>query len=180
MQPTALDADDWLDLALNELKEHGYGALKALPLAKKLNVTRGSFYHHFDSLDDFHSAVLVHWSKRSSGTLITAAVEASDPRQALNDLLQQTLRSGEKLERAIRSWATVQPRVAREVEKVDNLRIEVAEDLLIRGGVSKSVAAPRSRLLYWAAIGRLMLPFPDSNLLLPDEIAGLAVLMMHE
>ena len=67
MTDRALTAEDWLNLALQELKEHGYTALKAQPLAKKLNVTRGSFYHHFESLEAFHTAVIAHWSKSTSG-----------------------------------------------------------------------------------------------------------------
>lgn len=180
MQHPVLTAEDWLELALNELKEQGYGALKALPLSKKLNVTRGSFYHHFDNLDDFHRSVIAHWSKRSSGEVIRAAVNASEPVQALDDLLQQTLRSGERLERAVRSWATVHSLVAEEVEKVDRARIDVAKQLLIKAGVARKSAGPRSQILYWAAIGRLMLPFPDRNLLTAEEITELAMLMLRE
>jgi len=179
MQPPSLSSEDWLDVALTELQESGYGALKALPLSKKLNVTRGSFYHHFDSLDVFHKAVIAHWSQRSSGEIIRTAIDASDPRAALEELLQRTLRSGERLERAIRSWATVQPNVAHEVERVDMGRIEVAEKLLLRSGVAPSNALSRARVLYWAAIGRLMLPFPDKNTLSDREISDLATLILR-
>ncbi|WP_171207246.1 MULTISPECIES: TetR/AcrR family transcriptional regulator [unclassified Ruegeria] len=178
MQPKALTTEDWLDLALNELRQEGYTALKALPLSRKLNVTRGSFYHHFPSLDEFHKALIAHWSRNTSDAVIRAAQEADDPKAALDDLLQKTLRSGEQLERAVRSWATVQPLVAQEVEKVDNARIKVAENLLVKSGIAKAQATPRARLLYWAAIGRLMMPFPEHNLLSQSEITVLAALML--
>lgn len=179
MQTAPLTSEDWLNLALNELRDHGYGALKAQPLARKLGVTRGSFYHHFDSLESFHSALIAHWSRCTTGRVAAAVRMASDPRAALEDLLQRTLGSGEKLERAVRSWSTVAPRVAREVEKVDLERIGVAEDLLLRSGLPAADAAPRARLLYWAAIGRLMLPFPDNNRLSSQEISDLARLMLR-
>lgn len=177
MDTSSLTTVDWLDLALVELKDQGYGALKAQPLAKKLNVTRGSFYHHFESLDDFHAAVISHWSERSSGQIVKTAQGANDPHKALDELLQKTLQSGEKLERSVRSWSTVQATVAKAVERVDQERIKVAETLLIDGGVSKSAATVRAKLLYWAAIGRLMLPFPASNQLSESEISDLAMLM---
>lgn len=177
METPSLTPEDWLDLALAELTKGGFGALKAQPLAKKLNVTRGSFYYHFESLESFHVAVIAHWSERSSGQIIQAAREASNPQQMLDDLLQTTLRSGEALERAIRSWSTVQPFVAKAVEKVDQERIEVAETLLTQAGVPKADAKPRAQLLYWAAIGRLMLPSPENNLLSREEISGLARLV---
>ncbi|MDC0116104.1 TetR/AcrR family transcriptional regulator [Octadecabacter sp.] len=180
METSSLTPDDWLDLALDELKDHGYSALKAQPLATKLNVTRGSFYHHFESLENFHAAVISYWSERSSGQVIQTAQEANDPHKALDELLQQTLNSGGELERAVRSWSTVQATVANAVERVDQERIKVAETLLVDGGVSKSAAVARAKLLYWAAIGRLMLPFPAKNLLSQNEITDLATLMFQD
>ena len=179
MDRASLVATDWLDLALAELLACGYGALKAQPLAKKLNVTRGSFYHHFDSLEDFHEAVIDHWSERTSGQLIRVAQGTADPPKALDELLQKTLQSGEGLERAIRSWSTVDARVARAVEKVDQDRIAVAVALLVANDVPMSDAQARAQLLYWAAIGRLMLPFPDNNQLSRDQISDIAQLMLE-
>lgn len=180
MEPPSLTPEDWLNRALTDLKERGHGALKAQPLAKALNVTRGSFYHHFESLEAFHAAVIAHWSAQSSGQVIRAARETADPRKALDDLLQRTFRSGEALERAIRAWSTVQPLVATAVEKVDHERIAVTEALLVRGGVPRSTAKARAQLLYWAAIGRLMMPFPAKNILTEAELAALAALMLQD
>ncbi|MEL6515988.1 MAG: TetR/AcrR family transcriptional regulator [Pseudomonadota bacterium] len=180
METLSLTSEDWLNLALVELKDHGYNALKAQPLAKKLGVTRGSFYYHFESLETFHAAVIGHWSQNTSGQIAQAAQEVSDPRAALDDLLQKTLCSGEVLERAIRSWSTVDLAVADAVEQVDEERIGVAEGLLIKAGVEGRTAKARAKLLYWAAIGRLMLPFPTNNRLSPAEISDFAKLMFQD
>lgn len=182
MDRSSLTADDWLDLALDQLRTRGYGALKAQRLANMMNVTRGSFYYHFENLDAFHEAVIAHWAKRTSGPLVETLGEYPTPQSALLGLLRKTLQSGEALERAVRSWATVQREVAIEVEKVDRSRIEATERLLKTCGLSESDASARSRLLYWAAIGRLMMPFPDSNRLTVPEIVELSTLMltMHD
>lgn len=173
-----LTVEDWLNLALEELRAHGYGALRAQPLAKKLDVTRGSFYHHFDSLEAFHTAVIDHWSKKTSGQIALEAQGFDDPSEALDDLLQKTLRSGEALERAIRSWSTVAPTVAEAVERVDQERIGVAEALLREAGLPEVDSVARAKLLYWAAIGRLMLPFPQKNILSTSEISSVSALMI--
>jgi AcrR family transcriptional regulator len=177
MDRLQLGPEDWLDLALQELKAHGHDALKAQPLARKLRVTRGSFYHHFDSLESFHAAVIRHWARQSSGQIIQAARETANAHQALDDLLQKTFRSGEALERAIRAWSTVKPLVAEAVAEVDQERVKVAEALLVQLGVPRSDARPRAQLLYWGAIGRLMLPCPAENILSSAEISGLARLV---
>ena len=77
----------------------------------------------------------------------------------------------------MRSWATANPTVARAVKAVDDERIKVAEKLLLRCGLPPNFAVPRARLLYWAAIGRLMMPFPDDNRLSQSEITDLSELM---
>ncbi|TCL00457.1 TetR family transcriptional regulator [Shimia isoporae] len=180
MNNPSLNSDDWLDVAIGTLKIEGHTGLRALPLAKKLGVTRGSFYHHFESLEAFHVEVVAHWAKVSSGQVIRNAKDTLDPRQALDDLLQTTLLSGAELERAIRSWATVKDLVAVEVAKVDHERIAVAHGLLIGCGVSDPVAASRAKIIYWAAIGRLMMPYPEKSVLSETEISDFARLMAFE
>lgn len=179
MDTKQLTHADWLNIALKELSERGHGGLKAQRLAKALNVTRGSFYHHFDCLESFHAAVIAHWSELSSGQIIRTARETANAKQALDVLLQTTFRSGEALERAMRAWSTVDRSVALAVAIVDEERIGATEALLLQGGAPRSDAKPRAKLLYWAAIGRLMMPFPAQSTLSPADLSGLADLMLQ-
>lgn len=180
METPALTRKDWLDHALQTLKSQGFAALKAQPLAKSLNVTRGSFYHHFSSLEDFHRAVIAHWAETTSGPVIDEAQRSADPAMALDRLLHTTLRSGADLERAVRSWSTVDTRVAAAVAAVDATRIAAAEAVLTAAGLPAPDANARAKLLYWAAIGRLMVPFPSRNILPEDQITALSALMRSQ
>lgn len=180
MGPNRLRIEDWLDAALQVLATEGHGALRALPLAARLGVTRGSFYHHFSSLEVFHQAVVAHWAKRTSGPVIDGLASYADPAQALSALLHKTLNSGEALERAIRAWATIDDHVAQAVDRVDRERIGVAEALLVAAGIPGEAAAGRARLLYWAAIGRLSMPFPDAHRLTPGQIDDLTALVLRK
>ena len=56
-----LTARDWIDFALTTLAREGFHALKADVLARKLGVSRGSFYWHFTELGTFHARVIEHW-----------------------------------------------------------------------------------------------------------------------
>jgi len=174
MVAKVLSTRDWLDLALSELSAQGYPALKAQPLAEKLGVTRGSFYHHFDSLSAFHAAVINHWAQASSGAVIAQAQAGDDPAEALRALLRRTLRSGEGLERAMRAWATADDAVANAIAGIDAKRIAVAEELLAATGLNAPTAAARARLLYWAAIGRLMLPEAPGRHMSEEDITAIA------
>lgn len=171
---TRLDKTDWLDFALGQLAEKGHDALKAQTLAAALGVTRGSFYWHFEDLDAFKRDLVAHWTDRTSEELVRAVVREGDAEAQLRGLMRRAFRSGAALVRAMRAWAVVDPDVAGHVAAVDWRRIRFAEQLLEALGVADGEIGPRSRMLYWAAIGRLMMARTEGQDLTDAEIEGLA------
>jgi AcrR family transcriptional regulator len=174
-----LEKTDWLDFALGELAEKGHEALKAQTLAAGLGVTRGSFYWHFEDLDAFKRDLIGHWTDQTTGELLNAVVRDGDAQAQLIGLMSRAFRSGASMERAVRSWATVDAYVAGLVAAVDWRRIRFAEQLLIALGVAAAEVGPRARLLYWASIGRLMMAQPTDQGLSDAEIADMAALMQR-
>ncbi len=65
-----LTAQDWVDFALATLAQEGFHALKADILARRLAVSRGSFYWHFADLDAFHARVIEHWRQTATEAVI--------------------------------------------------------------------------------------------------------------
>lgn len=60
-QKNSLTKHDWLDHALQELAHGGLKALAVEPLAKKLHVTKGSFYWHFKNRAQLIAQLLEFW-----------------------------------------------------------------------------------------------------------------------
>ena len=58
---TQLDRSAWVAGATEVLAEEGIAGLRVEVLAKRLKVTKGSFYWHFARRKDFLIAVLQHW-----------------------------------------------------------------------------------------------------------------------
>ena len=56
-----LSADDWLRAGLQALTASGPEALKAEPLARRLETTKGSFYWHFEDVPRYRQALLNFW-----------------------------------------------------------------------------------------------------------------------
>jgi AcrR family transcriptional regulator len=148
-----LSAHDWLDQGLKALAKSGFTALKAEPLAKAMGVSRGSFYWHFADIAAFHAAVLKHWREVAAEQVI-AGLEASaaevDP---LSLLLRQAFSSKQALEKAVRSWATVDPKARAAAQAIDRRRLSYIEDLLKRSGLSDNAARARAQVLYWTFLG---------------------------
>jgi AcrR family transcriptional regulator len=148
-----LSAQDWLDHGLRTLAEHGFTALKAEPLAKTLGVSRGSFYWHFADIGAYHAAILRHWREVAAERIIADVEAASREDNPLSVLLRRTFSSRPALERAMRSWATLDPQARSAVEAMDRRRLDYVENLFERSGVASELARCRAQIFYWTFLG---------------------------
>jgi AcrR family transcriptional regulator len=147
-----LSAQDWIDFALKTLARDGFPALKADILARKLKVSRGSFYWHFAELDAFHAAVIARWRERATEAII-ADLERHAPEQRLDVLLRRAFAHTNRLELRMRGWADANAVAARAVRDIDRRRCAYIERMLLDASVTRPQAATRAQLLYWAYLG---------------------------
>lgn len=73
-----------LDAALGVFRTKGYTATTVDDLCAAAGVTKGSFFHHFDSKEAAAMAAIAHWNE-STGALFAAAPywQVPDPRERL-------------------------------------------------------------------------------------------------
>ena len=157
-RPSSLDRAAWIKGALAALADEGHAGLRVETLAKRLHVTKGSFYWHFRDRRDLVDAVLEEWKNGRIADIHKQT--AADPGQEL-DVLRHTIevyssgrnRKGLPIELAVREWASRDARVASVVEEVDAERIACAVRLFELLGVAPAEAAARSVLLYAYVFG---------------------------
>jgi AcrR family transcriptional regulator len=148
-----LSAKDWLDQGLKALASRGFTALKADPLAKAMGVSRGSFYWHFADIAAFHAAILAHWHEVAAEQIIANVEAASKDENPLALLLRRVFGERLTLERAVRTWASVDPAARAAVQAIDRRRLNYVESLLTQSGLSTDTARARAQILYWAFLG---------------------------
>lgn len=117
-----VNKNEWVEAALQTLCSEGHVGLSAERLARKLGVTRGSFYHHFNSMDEFHDAILVQWQLVHTDEVIDQGTHPN-PMRELNRLIEHTLNMSMALENGINAWAGANTRVADFVAKVEKRRM---------------------------------------------------------
>ena len=83
-----LSAEDWALAALDVIAEQGLAAVAVEPLARRLGVTKGSFYWHFPSREALLVAALERWEKTEQETVFGKMEAVSDPRVRLRELFQ--------------------------------------------------------------------------------------------
>jgi AcrR family transcriptional regulator len=152
MKPTGnprLGREDWLRMGLEALAEGGPGELKATRLARRLGVTTGSFYWHFECLADFRSDLMVYWKEDVIIGLIHAAREAAeDDGQVLSELRRRVLETGaHRYDTAMREWASSDPLVRDAVADADQLRADFVAEQFGNAGCKTEAARDRATLV---------------------------------
>ena len=152
-----LSREQWITGAFVALTEGGIDALRVEPLASRLGVTKGSFYHHFENRRAMHMAMLHEWERLGTEQIIDEVDEAeADPRERLRALAARTFVSDpfvDGIETGIRAWAANDEVVTAAVQRVDDRRIGYVVQLLRDAGMKKPKAERRARLMYRALIG---------------------------
>ncbi|MEM8732357.1 MAG: helix-turn-helix domain-containing protein [Pseudomonadota bacterium] len=148
-----LSASDWLAAGLDAISETGPEALKAEPLAVRLNVSKGSFYWHFRDVPDFHARLLDVWEAETGSKLAALLAREEQPAAQLRTLAQ-ALTAPQASEPAIRNWAQNHPPAREAVERIDQARLEALLALLRASGIRNPEMA---RILYAAAVGMTQL-----------------------
>jgi len=149
-----LDADAWTDAALAELGAHGIDGVRIEVLAKRLNVTKGSFYYHFRDRDALLETMLARWRRRATLALIERLDSGvASPEERLRQLLRlplkgQTAALAADTELAIRLWGRGDERARIALEEVDELRLQYIEKLFVQAGVTEEIAHARAILAY--------------------------------
>jgi len=73
-----------LEAALRVIREKGYTATRVEDICEAAGLTKGSFFHHFESKADLALAAAGYWSERTGDLFRTAAYHLpEDPRERL-------------------------------------------------------------------------------------------------
>lgn len=151
---------DFFDAAFELLEASGFAALTASALCERLGVSRGSFYHHFDSFESFVAELLADWETRYSRDLITRAETVTDLDRRLSYHVELAAELPHGAEAALRAWGSVEPLVAAAQRRVDQLRFDSLADLLRTHGVAKAEAEIYTTIALNTLIGLQMTQRP--------------------
>jgi len=160
--PTAekprLSAEDWLQAALDVIAEQGLAAVAVEPLAKRLGVTKGSFYWHFPSREALIKAALEKWETLDQTRMFDPLSHIADPGDRLRELFLRTSR--EMRSHVIYSALLNQvdhPIVQPVMQRMSQKRIAFLGMAYRALGLNRREAMNRARLAYAAYVGFLQL-----------------------
>lgn len=125
--------EQWIEEGLNALAAGGPDAVRIEALARRLGVTKGGFYWHFDGRGALLDELLDEW-ERLVVDEVEARVDATagSARDKLVHLFGIATAGGTQLaqlELAIRAWARRDKTVARHLRRVDTRRVRYMRPL---------------------------------------------------
>ena len=147
----------WLDAAYRALVEGGVEAVRILPLAQQLKISRTSFYWFFKDREELLDSLADRWARSNTGALVAAAQAYADTEsEAMLNVIGCFLDPSAfdaRFEFAVRSWALQSPEVTERVNAADQDRIAALTAMLERWGHPVLDAEVRARTVYLVQIG---------------------------
>jgi AcrR family transcriptional regulator len=178
-QSSTLTAEDWVEAAFDMLAAGGIDAVRIEPLARTLNVTRGSFYWHFADRDALYEAMLKRWRKRSSYAVYTRLEREAESAEARLERLLDLPYSGARasraaaIELAIRLWARRDSRAEDAVQKIDRIRLDYYAKLMVERGYAPKAARQQAFLFYAALMAEALIRVDNAEQVRADLRATL-------
>lgn len=153
-----LSASDWAVAALDLIAEEGVRAVAVEPLARRLGVTKGSFYWHFPSRDALLQAALERWEQVELDEVFAQLEAIADPRQRMRELFRRVaheVRSHVIYSELLK--ALDHPAVQPVMQRVSKRRLDYLMLAFRQLGMARAEAQNRAHLTYAAYVGFLQL-----------------------
>ncbi|MEH6476728.1 MAG: TetR/AcrR family transcriptional regulator [Sneathiella sp.] len=157
--------DTWLNAAYSLLVSDGIDAVKVMPLAKHLNLSRTGFYWYFEDIAELHSAMIRLWETKNTNQLVDQCrTDTNNICQALFNLTDCWLNSAlfdARLDLAIRNWARVDPSLQLRLSKADAVRIAAVTGVFRRFGYSEEQSEVRGMTVIYTQIGYISMQISE-------------------
>jgi AcrR family transcriptional regulator len=153
--PTRTPREAWLEAGLAALADGGPDAVRVDVIAQTLGVTRGGFYHQFDSRQALLDELLDTWERRSTDEVLERVErEGGDARTKARKAGMLTFSATLlPVDLAVRNWARHDAAVADRLRRVDNRRMDYLRELIGTFCADPDDVEARALLAFSLAIG---------------------------
>ena len=157
----------WLEAATELLKESGVEAVKVMPLAKRLGLSRTSFYWHFKDRDALLEAMIQKWEEKNTGNLIARVEAYADSIvEAILNLFDCWLDNSlfdSDLDLAIRNWARNDPALQKRLDLADKRRQDALTAMFERFGFAPAQSRVRALTVMYTQIGYISMKIREDQ-----------------
>jgi len=159
--------ETWLSAAYEVLTNSGVDAVKVMPLAKSLGLTRTSFYWHFKDREALLEAIIQCWEGKNTGNLLKQTrAYGENITEAMFNLFDCWLDDelfDARLDLAIRNWARTDTDLQARLDQADQQRLSGIIEMFKRYGFSQNDAEIRARTIIYTQIGYISMQITETK-----------------
>jgi AcrR family transcriptional regulator len=155
-----LRREDWESAALDAIAAGGFAAVAVEPLARRLGVTKGSFYAHFSTREQLIEAALARWEKSHGVEGLIRFAEIADPVKRLSAMLQSATEFSQSGAPSVHMSLLAElddPRVRKAIGSATRSRLELLTKSYRQLGLPPQRAAHRARVAYATYLGLMQM-----------------------
>ena len=155
-QASNLSAADWSRAALDAIADGGVEQVTVEGLARRLGVTKGSFYWHFADRSALVASALELWEQLGTQDIIDQLQQVRDPKAQLRALFATAF--GDLVDGPADAALMARiddPVVGPAVRRVTAARVAFLEEIYRKLGLSPARAAARACIAYSTYVGHL-------------------------
>ncbi|GLS86137.1 TetR family transcriptional regulator [Cypionkella aquatica] len=156
----------WLDAAYALLVEGGVEAVKVMPLAAKLGLSRTSFYWHFADREALLAGLIARWQSQNTANLIARtqapAATIAEAMLNVNDCWITPALFDSRMEFAIRTWALTDSALAEVLKAADLARVQALTAMFETFLYPALEARVRAQTVYLTQVGYISMRTEES------------------
>jgi AcrR family transcriptional regulator len=152
----SLTRESWIEAARRVLVNGGVEDVKVDRIARRLRMTRGSFYWHFSSREDLLNALLKDWEARNLTEIAQVEMRSVESEADLAAVIRIWI--GEDpgfpaFDMAVRFWGRKSSKVASVVRRTDDAWVAQLQKVVGQLGYDSTESFVRARVIYFHQIG---------------------------
>lgn len=148
-----LEKKAWLVSGFQIIEEEGVVSITIERLCARLNLTKGSFYHHFKNIEGYVKALMDFWLEENTLMFMEQADAMKTAKEKLQALVRLSASSEYRCESRIRGWGYMNGIVREYVKRVDDLRLSYLEGVNRDCGYEPDYARKVATIQYALLIG---------------------------
>jgi len=146
---------DWLEAGLGVVGDMGADALTIDALTARIGVTKGSFYHHFASFQEYKDGLLAFFEREETLDIIARVEDegAASARDKMHHLIDVVVAGSSRIEVGIRAWALRDAEARTYQERIDGRRLAYLREVCAALTNDEPRALVMARVCYALYVG---------------------------
>ena len=160
----------WLDSGIRRFALFGLKGLNIKEMAHEINIAASSFYHYFNTKEEYLEQLLEYWHEEGSMKVIEEVFLEDRPLEALKLLLRTVFEKGfifESFLLQLKVASADNKMFLHRAQETDKIRISFLTSLLARTGLTDEEARKKATQLYLYMLGvhayTNLVPFKDKD-----------------